>query len=366
MQAPYIKQLDALRFYSVLMIMVAHWAQIRWTNPILKNIPFVHGVIVFFVLSGFLITSILLKNKENYSVNKLDMKKLLKIFYIRRFLRITPIYYIIVLFLLAINFKNIHTLLPWLLTFTSNIYQSIYNVSVDEFNHFWSLAVEEQFYLFWPILILFTKNKTLTIIAVTIAIALLTRTYLYLNFNSWRATAYFTICCMHSLSIGALLAYISIYKIKLLKTLQKQLWLYLSLFVYVGLLIIQVLFDLEWYKQIVDEFVFSIFTMFFILKVSTTGFSGFGRFLFENKLICYFGRISYGLYLFHAFVPSLIYWGIPAVKAWNNEIEYFKYFLFLLFFVVTVFLAHFSFKYLESPINNLKKKFPYSSNEEAQ
>ena len=59
----HIIQLDGLRFFAVLMVMVAHWMQWQWTNPFLTSFPFVHGVILFFVLSGYLITRILLTIK---------------------------------------------------------------------------------------------------------------------------------------------------------------------------------------------------------------------------------------------------------------------------------------------------------------
>ena len=63
----HIIQLDGLRFFAVLMVMIGHWLQWKWQNPILLKIPFVHGVILFFVLSGFLITRILLTNRDLYN-----------------------------------------------------------------------------------------------------------------------------------------------------------------------------------------------------------------------------------------------------------------------------------------------------------
>ena len=63
----HIIQLDGLRFFAVLMVMIGHWLQWKWTNPVLLKIPFVHGVILFFVLSGFLITRILLSNRDKYN-----------------------------------------------------------------------------------------------------------------------------------------------------------------------------------------------------------------------------------------------------------------------------------------------------------
>ena len=126
----HIVQLDGLRFFAVLMVMIAHWMQWQWTSPWLTNFPFVHGVTLFFVLSGFLITGILLKYRDRYKEQGLHQGTLIKNFYIRRFLRIFPIYYLTLFFLLSIDYKNTREVFPWLVSYTSNIYQSIHNVYI--------------------------------------------------------------------------------------------------------------------------------------------------------------------------------------------------------------------------------------------
>lgn len=356
MNNKHIIQLDGLRFFAVLMVMVAHWAQWQWTNPILTKIPFVHGVTLFFVLSGFLITRILLTNREKYDAGKLNKSSLIKNFYIRRFFRIFPIYYLLLSFLYIINYNNTRELFPWLITYTSNIYQSIHNIYVGDFNHFWSLAVEEQFYLFWPFVILFIKpKKTLIAIILTIIIALLFRAYLFIFIGKWMATSYFTLSCMHALGLGALLAYLKLYKPKIEKSLSNPVWLYLTLAGYIVSLIIQNQFNLAWYKEIFDDFFFSILAFFIILRASENGFTGVFKLTLENKFVTYSGKISYGLYVYHLFMPTLFYFIAPKIGLAITN----KYTFFIALYFLTFLVSHISWKLIESPINKLKDKVPY-------
>lgn len=359
MEAKYVKQLEGLRFYAVVMIMIAHWLQWQWKNELLTNIPFTHGVVLFFVLSGYLISRIIFLNKEKFALNNANKRKVIFTFYIRRILRIFPIYYLTILFLLIINHGNIREIYPWLISYTSNIYQSIYNLDIQEFNHFWSLGVEEQFYLFWPILLLFTKSRTLIFIVFAIVLALLTKTYIYFAFDNWRANSYFTICCINSLGVGSLLAYCEIYKNNVIQVISKPIYLNVSIKIYISLLIADSVLDLDWYKQILDEFIFAIISGLIIIRASVNGFSGFAKFLLENNFTCYSGRISYGMYIFHLFIPGLVLWMFPDVMTLNQHFTVSKYVLFLIYYFITFSFAHLSFKYFETPINNIKNKFPY-------
>lgn len=355
-QDEHIVQLDGLRFFAVTTVMIAHWLQWQWSNVYLTSIPFVHGVILFFVLSGFLITRILLENRDYYNEQKLDKSKLLKNFYIRRFLRIFPIYYLLIFTLFFFDYNNTRELFPWLVSYSSNIYQSIHNVYIGEFNHFWSLAVEEQFYLFWPLLVVFTKPKhTLRLIVITIALGLLSRVYLYLYVGNWMATSYFTLCCMSSLGIGALIAYLNIYKKNAALFIQKWSFIIGALLLYLLLLFVNYKYQLNWYKEIFDEFAFSILSALIILRASQNGFGSIFKWILENKFILYSGKISYGLYVYHLFIPALFFYIAPRIGLAVTN----KYTFFILLYLLTFLCAHISWKVIESPSNSLKKYFPY-------
>ena len=126
------------------------------------------GVNLFFVLSGFLITGILLDTKERPSS--------ITNFYARRVLRIFPLYYGMLAGLTAVSLAHpeIPLFMPhqqaWLWTYTSNIYESVYQHYGFLTRHFWSLAVEEQFYLLWPLVVYCCKPKTLLRICIGAAV----------------------------------------------------------------------------------------------------------------------------------------------------------------------------------------------------
>src|SRR5205823_2953152 len=88
----------------------------------------------------------------------------IKRFYARRTLRIFPIYYLTLLFLYLINFQNIKDVFNWVVSYTTNIYLSLDKPYIGSFNHLWSLAVEEQFYLLWPFLIFFIPKRSLPVL----------------------------------------------------------------------------------------------------------------------------------------------------------------------------------------------------------
>lgn len=356
MNNKHIIQLDGLRFFAVLMVMIAHWMQWQWTNPYLTQFPFAHGVTLFFVLSGFLITRILITNRDKYDEKGLNKSILIKNFYIRRFFRIFPIYYLLVIGLYIFDYKNTREIFPWLMTYLTNIYQSIHNTYIGDFSHFWSLAVEEQFYLFWPFIILFIKpNKTLKIIILTIIISIITRCYLYFYVGKWMATSYFTLCCMQTLGLGALLAYIKVYKPDFEKKLSNPVWLYLVFCLYIISLFVQNKFNLGWYKEIWDSFFFAILAFFVIMRASENRFKGVLKIILENKFIAYSGKISYGLYVYHLFIPTLFYYISPRIGLSISN----KYTFFVAAYFLTFLIAHISWKFIELPINKLKDKVPY-------
>jgi peptidoglycan/LPS O-acetylase OafA/YrhL len=202
----YLPQLDGLRVLAVGMVMMGHWWQWKWTQPILKGLPLVHGVTLFFVLSGYLITRILLQENHIRIHNGQGYLPFMVRFYVRRTLRIFPLYYMVIFSLFLIDYPNARELFPWLLSYTTNIYQSIHNTYVGDFNHFWSLGVEEQFYLFWPWLLLaFPRSKSLIWAMLGIAVlGMGTRIYLAVEVGKWMATSYFTLSCMPILAMGGI------------------------------------------------------------------------------------------------------------------------------------------------------------------
>lgn len=358
MDSRYLPQLDGLRFFAILSVMIGHWFQWQVKNEIFEKIPFAHGVLLFFVLSGFLITRILLIEKDNVEKAATSKKKLLINFYVRRFIRIMPIYYLTVLLMYIINYQQARALTPWLLTYTSNIYQSLNNCYVGGFTHFWSLAVEEQFYLFWPLLILFvTKEKILKVIVITIVLSLFSRFIFVFLIDMPYATDFFTTNVLFALAFGGGLAYLHVFKASLaFKIAKNRFYLPISILTYIIFSVFFHYYGFSTYFPLFDQFLFSIVMFFVVAKASTSDFTGIFKWLLTNKYSIYLGKISYGLYVFHLFIPDFFWfmqpkWGLVATN---------KYMACLLYFGLSVAFAHLSWELIEKPINLLKSRFQYS------
>ncbi|NNM89222.1 MAG: acyltransferase [Phycisphaerae bacterium] len=173
------------------------------------------GVTLFFVLSGFLITGILYdaKGQSHYFRN----------FYARRTLRIFPLYYgvlaVELLVLLVIKFGFPHAWLhlhnpqklwaamPWFWSYTTNVGMAFFHIHTVLQGHFWSLAVEEQFYLVWPVLILLLSRRGLIRACLALVVIAFATRFLLTALGRGPFAAYsFTPCQFDALGLGALVA----------------------------------------------------------------------------------------------------------------------------------------------------------------
>lgn len=299
--------LDGLRGVAILLVILYH-------N--FGFIPFFNygwlGVDLFFVLSGFLITEILLdtRNAANYFRN----------FYTRRILRIFPLYYLVlILFIMVFPlFKHF----PYNLDFYTNnqvwfwfyvqnwlLIVKDWNNNAGLLNHFWSLAVEEQFYIVWPFLILMVKKPrhlfTLTL-ALLIAV-IVARTLIWMNKSDFPAYGnLFLFTRIDGILIGAMLALVKQFNYQFLKK-----YAFLVTFSLAG---INFLF---YFINRTQQFSFP----YWAIVGYTTFAAMFAMLAFEtidrgnrllnailnNSLLRFTGKISYGFYIFHWPVYLLLY-----------------------------------------------------------
>lgn len=137
--AGYAPQLDGLRAVSVAAVAYSHWLP-AWQF----GLPFGAGVHLFFVLSGFLITRILL------GVRDADRPAALRRFFVRRLLRLFPAFYVVLALAWLAGVPLASSTWPWHAAYLSNVFIAWRGAWQGHFSHFWSLAVEQQFYLAWP------------------------------------------------------------------------------------------------------------------------------------------------------------------------------------------------------------------------
>jgi peptidoglycan/LPS O-acetylase OafA/YrhL len=346
----HMRQLDSLRGFAVLAVILYHYFPHWFENSPLGWI----GVRFFFVLSGFLITGILLRGREAVEAGKEGRWFMLRRFYTRRFLRIFPIYYL-VLFILAIcGAEEIRGSLLWHLSYLSNVrfvLEGYFQVWVA---HFWTLSVEEQFYLLWPTMIVLMPRKFLVpalMLAVIIGPGYRLASQLY-DFSGLACEVVLP-ACLDTLGTGALLALL------LHRRTNGVTGRPCAIIGWTALVILVVLNELDrrgiarMYGFAAGDLVFAVLAAAIIARAAT-GFSGWVRSLLEFKPLIYIGTISYGLYIFHPIVRvaagrllSSRGLHLPPGVATGAEM------------VTTFLVASLSWHFFEKPINDLKRFFPY-------
>lgn len=334
-----------------------------------------NGVHLFFVLSGFLITYLLLNEKEKCKT--IFFKK----FFLRRIFRIWPLYYLIVLIgfiiipFLAHNFDvfertpyyyelisnpkaySINAVLLYLLILP-NIALS-YDYLIPGCSQAWSIGVEEQFYVLWPLLIfVFSRKKIIWIFILVLFF------YTFSNFFIQPASFHFLpknssfvdmlipriyriikIISIEYMTIGAIGGYLYAYHREKVNNFSKSKFLYLLVLIFLLVLMIKPLF-LFYFQSILLGFLF----LFLILIT----ISDDNAIVFRNKQLSYLGKISYGIYMYHPFVMFLVF---PFANTYFEDYDstlYYNLFVYFFIFSTTILLSHLSYKYFESVFIKIK------------
>lgn len=354
----YVKQLDTLRAISVILVIIQHW--IPSTNKINTFPNGEIGVVTFFVLSGFLITNILFNARNNQVTESHSKWVVIKNFYIRRVLRIFPIYYLAVLILIIFGkytLEDIKSASVYLLTYTQNYYFFKLQRWPGLLSHFWTLAVEEQFYLIWPFLILFINKRYLPLVIFFSIILSLCFQFILRNIAM---SGVLTVEHFDSFGIGALMAWVICYQPKHSTLLYKG----LLTFSLVGLLLlIGATFKvISFYIPI--DFIISVISGWMILYIYLQ--HNHPRFrlnwFWSNRYLIFIGKISYGLYIYHNLLPRLL--NYPIINVYINPYlpmllrkQYFGW-LFLVENLIVLFLAAWaSYTLIEKPFLKFKRFF---------
>lgn len=357
MKLKYFKNLDGVRGIAALMVMIFHFflgvSSNSFTINLIKKIATFGqtGVTLFFVLSGFLITRILIKTKSE--------KGYFKNFYLRRSVRIFPLYYFFLFFAFivspflfnSINVGSVYT------SYTPLIDQFYYYTYLQNFartfswgwqgpGHFWSLAVEEHFYLFWPFMVYFFSNNNLKkVIIFIIVFALLLRAIML---NNGYEVFYFTFTRFDSLAIGSLLALLELKKVFKVENSNKFLVLLIAFSLPTFILLTVFSGTANYYVQIFKYLFISMTYFSFICYVLSIKTNNFINKILNSSILQYSGKISYGLYVYHPFVYFLVEYFFETDYILINMLSR---------FILTYIISSLSYKYFESYFLRFKKYF---------
>jgi peptidoglycan/LPS O-acetylase OafA/YrhL len=349
----FFPQLDFLRAVAVLLVIVSHWYPKDFIlNKYTDNGSI--GVTLFFVLSGFLITGILLKS-QFYVENGEKMSRTIKVFYVRRALRIFPVYYLLLLILFILDIDQARNTFWWHFFYGSNFLFWLNGHFVGLLSPFWSLAVEEQFYLIWPFVIMFIGRKQLPYLFCFVAVSAMSFRYLIVT-DTTQIGRILMPGSLDSFCFGSLIAFGRLYQTSWYVFLKRYEIFFLLL---AGLLL--VLVHTSFFNNLSEKaytsFYYFLLSVAFAISIdwlaSGVNFKLFTFFL-NNPIFLYLGKISYGLYLFHSFIPKI--YGLMVPQFLEPFSFYIAEITRLLFLIL---IASVSWYFFEKPILNFKKYFAY-------
>jgi peptidoglycan/LPS O-acetylase OafA/YrhL len=368
---PYIKNLDGLRALAIMLVLFNHWAPWSAVPNILEFGR--SGLLLFFMLSGYLITTVLIVLRDKIENHELNISKAFQIFYMRRVLRIFPIYFIAIV-IAALLFKSVSRDFIYHLFFIQN-FSALWAPEIPAYEyayHLWSLAVEEQFYLVWApvILLLVGPNKMVKICLTAILISLVFKLYCALD-HSHDATDRFprwTILWVHrlntlgnidTLAIGCLVALDARYRLvdwvhgvgnRFFKVMQ--------------LLVIPIFIIIIAYTEMLGNAQARASGIYIVLHDSMMQIPlwlllhnvvhGGGGKILGNPFVVWIGKKSYGIYVWHEFVNYAV--TTLSINVFNYKLET-SLFRFLVLVLTTFLIATISWKFIEEPFLKFKNKW---------
>lgn len=350
----YFRNLDGIRFIGALLVIVHHIEQNKsmlgianiWKNPVIQSIGPL-GVNLFFTLSGYLITYLLLR--EYNSNKRIDVRS----FYIRRILRIWPLYFLLILlgFLimpLIVSPEYSVFLMPdysqrliLFLSFLPNV-SYIINGTTPFVHQLWSIGVEEQFYLFWPWLILLSPKKK-TAVVVFLAVYILTLVFLN-KFEGAGSAIYkiFSHARFSAMAIGGIAGFVMYYKTWAYELIQRK----ITAWIVFAILIICICFSLY-----VPYLGYELYSFLFACMIAHLSVASKPVFSLDYPWLNQLGKISYGLYMYHSI---MIFASIYLLRLFN--LQSVQVLVYAVSIFSTILISQLSYKYFEKYFLNIKEK----------
>ncbi len=366
--------LDGMRGFALIIVFLTHLSSGLGQGGIGHVIKRVRdmgwvSVDLWFVLSGFLITGILYDTRGD--------SHFLERFFARRAIRILPVFYLVVALVLILT-PIVHYHLRWVqltyLVYIGNFFEvgdpsvsvirsavsPLFNVS---FGHFWSLCVEEQFYLFWPLLVLLVPERIRLIqtAAMISLVTLLARTYVVLTHRSAEAqlwTFHTLPFRLDTMLMGGILALLL--RGELADQWQRACrWIFLGACAALGVILLLPQLPRSLLVQSVGLTIVAFACVGLIGCTLRQGSAAF-RF-FSNRTLRYLGKYSYGFYIFHILYST--FWSALRIatgrKLHSNDLGVIV--VILISFPVTLLVAKLSYDLFEVRFLRLKKYFEYDS-----
>jgi peptidoglycan/LPS O-acetylase OafA/YrhL len=344
-KSTYQPHLDGLRALAILGVLCEHFGM---TLPVLLRCGPL-SVRFFFVLTGYFITLSLWRVRDEMAHSRDGGRMPLYRYFLGRLLRIGPPFYLALAVGALLGIAEVRTNFFWLATFQTNNYIAWLGYWPDSISHFWSLAVQEQFYLLWPVVVLTLPRRWfVAAMAGFILFGLGFRLVCILTETS-TITRWVTLFgCIDSFAVGALIAHLK--QARLLEKAQmlsRTILFALPLAAFSCFFLGRALMTLPennlWLG--LTETLDAIF-LAWLLVVSLGGMKGrYGRFLSWAPLV-YLGRISYGVYVYHVFViiiisPLLLTCGLSETHGAMARLA--------ILFLLTLGLSSLSWHWLEQP-----------------
>jgi peptidoglycan/LPS O-acetylase OafA/YrhL len=350
-KSSYQPHLDGLRALAIFGVLFEHFGLVL--PDMFRYGPL--SVRFFFVLSGYFITLSLWKVQAEISESGGGSFFPLCRFYLSRLLRIGPPFYLALIVGALFGIEEVRTNFFWLATFQTNNYIAYLGYWPDAISHFWSLAVQEQFYLLWPILVLtLPKRWFLPTMAAFIVFGLVFRIVCIATATS-TFTRWVTIFgCIDSFAVGALVAYLR--QARLLERMRyfsKTVLLAMPLTAFAAFFLGRALMTLPENNVFLalTESVDAVFLAWALSAALTASQGRYARLLSWSPLV-YLGKISYGIYVYHVFVIILV---SPLLMRYGLTVDHFALGRIAILLGLTLALSSLSWHFLEQPFLGWKK-----------
>jgi peptidoglycan/LPS O-acetylase OafA/YrhL len=339
-------QLDGLRTFAVGAVLYAHFL-------VEETLAGHMGVRLFFALSGFLITRILLTVRAS---NEFRIGPALGSFYARRILRIFPAFYILLLISFLLGAVNELGTWKWFATYFSNfLYAFRGEWNPWMLGHTWTLSIEEQFYAVWPLMVFLTPKSRLRLLCwIAIGVSVAFRFYFPITLEPTLARDLLPPASMDALALGSLLAVHMVEGSRPFGGRLRLIALTCLALLIPAWLIVPGSPPAEWLRWFALE-ILILPVFIFIIDAAVTGIGGPVGKLLANRQMRFIGRISYGIYLYHFLILWIMLEFAPELPgiAESGVVR------FVVCGGLTIAMAIASWFLLERPINDYKSHFPY-------